>query len=73
MMITSTTQHAGMTTQEVIRAARRRLMSAQGACSAGNPELLKASIDGLLKEIPVTRQTRERINRELGFTTAKAG
>lgn len=53
---------------DVVRAARQRLTRSQGACSAGNPELLKAAIDGLLEEIHATTQVRAKIQQELGIS-----
>ena len=53
---------------DIVRAARQRLTRSQGACSTGNPELLKAAIDGLLEEIHATTQVRAKIQQELGFS-----
>lgn len=57
---------------DVVRAARQRLTRSQGACSAGNPELLKAAIDGLLEEIHATTQVRAKIQQELGMSEPRS-
>ena len=66
-MIQQETEHPLLNALEVIQAARQRLKTSQGACSAENPDLLKASSEGLLKENRVTSQVREQINQELGI------
>ena len=70
-MIHHAPEQPRLNAMDVIRGARKRLTISQGACSAGNPELLKASIDGLLEEIHVTNQVRAKINHELGILGAK--
>ena len=60
-------------TMDVVRAARQRLTISHGACSAGNPALLKASIDGLLEEIHATSQVRAKVHDELGISENQAG
>ena len=70
-MIHTPAKHPNLNAEDVVRVARQRLTASQGACSATNPELLKASIEGLLAEIETTAQLREQIHQELGIPGGK--